>query len=133
MSSIFSCVFWSFLYLPWKNVNFSNFSIELFTFLLLNCKDSLHILDTSPLSYKYSFFFTEVLHVAFLTFFNKHCLYLSDVPTRHTENQVEGTPVYECLQLAFKSMSCPSPHPDRSHTNKARTDLFQNYSLHRAA
>lgn len=52
MLSIFPCLYWPFVYLPWRDV-FSilcPFFTGWFVFLLLGCKCSLYILDTRPLS-----------------------------------------------------------------------------------
>ena len=53
-SSTFLCAYWSFVYLLWSNV-YSDplpifFSANRVVFLLLNCKGSLYILNTIPLS-----------------------------------------------------------------------------------
>ena len=49
--SIFSCAFWPFVYLLWRNVYSSSFTgFKLFVFLFLSCKIFLYILDISLLS-----------------------------------------------------------------------------------
>lgn len=52
MLNTFFHMFWSFAYFLWRNVysNVLPILIGLFIFLLISCKRSLHILETSPLS-----------------------------------------------------------------------------------
>ena len=53
MLSIFSCVCWLSLYLPWRNVCLgvsTIFLIELFGFFILSCMSYLYILEINPLS-----------------------------------------------------------------------------------